>query len=157
MEKKNTFFDFVGQIFMVFGFSIICLMVFIQIFGNDGKGYSAIFSLGKEGISLLTLWQFLLTSTMINLFRQLFFGGTIIKNLSIPLRTLGMFASIIIMMVCFVWLFDWFPMNDWLPWVLFVVCFIVSSIGGFLVSYLKEKATNKKMQEALERMQGGKK
>lgn len=155
MEKKNTVFDFVGQIFMIFGFSISSLMIFVYIFGQDAKGYSTIFLLGKEGLSLSTLAQFLLTSTMINLFRQLFLGGQIIKNMSIPIRTVCLFSSIVIMMVAFILLFDWFPVDDWLAWVLFVISFGVSSVGGFVVSYLKEKGTNKRMEEALRRMQEG--
>lgn len=155
MEKRNTFFDFVGQTLMIFGFSIISIMIFVYIFGKDAKGYSTIFLLGNEGLSLSTLAQFLLTSTMINLFRQLFLGGQIIKNMSIPIRTVCLFSSIVIMMVAFILLFDWFPVDDWLAWVLFVICFVLSSVGGFLVSYLKEKGTNKKMEEALKRMQEG--
>lgn len=155
MEKRNTFFDFVGQTLMIFGFSIISIMIFVYIFGKDAKGYSTIFLLGNAGLSLSTLAQFLLTSTMINLFRQLFLGGQIIKNMSIPIRTVCLFSSIVIMMVAFILLFDWFPVDDWLAWVLFVICFVLSSVGGFLVSYLKEKGTNKKMEEALKRMQEG--
>ena len=105
MEKRNTFFDFVGQTFMIFGFSIISLMVCVLIFGEDAKGYSTIFLLGNEGLPLSVLAQFLLTSTMINLFRQLFLGGQIIKNMSIPIRTVCLFSSIVIMMVVFIFLF----------------------------------------------------
>lgn len=155
MEKRNTFFDFVGQTFMIFGFSIISLMVCVFIFGEDAKGYSTIFLLGNEGLPLSVLAQFLLTSTMINLFRQLFLGGQIIKNMSIPIRTVCLFSSIVIMMVVFIFLFGWFPVDDWLAWVLFVICFIISSVGGFVVSFLKEKGTNKRMEEALRRMQEG--
>lgn len=155
MEKKNTIFDFIGQIFIIYGFSIICLIIFVYLFGEDAKEYATIFELGSEGISLATLLQFLLNAVMINGFRQLFMGATIIKNMSLVLRTLCMFTSIIIMMILFVWLFGWFPVNDWLPWVSFAICFIISSLVGFLVWVLKEKTENKKMQEALERMQKG--
>lgn len=155
MEKKSTIFDFIGQVLIIFGFSIIYLIVTVFLFGKDAKGYSTIFELGSEGISLATLMQFLLVAVMISVFRQLFMGATIIKNMSLPLRVLCMFASVIIMVILFVWLFGWFPLNDWLPWVLFIICFIISSLGGFLVFSLKEKVENKKMQEALERMQEG--
>ena len=159
MEKKsmNTIFDFVGQTLTIFGFSIICLIIFAGLFGDSAKGYSTIFAFGTEGLALSTLLQFLLTSTIINLFRQMFFGDNIIKNLSIPARTVGMFTSVIVIIVLFVWMFGWFPVNDLLPWVLFVICFAISSLGGYFVSELKEKATNRKMQEALERMQKGEK
>lgn len=156
MDKKTTIFDLVGQIFIIFGFSIIFLIIFAYFFGDSGFGYSSIFALGTEGLTLSTLLQFLLTSTIIALLRQLFFMDGVIKNMSIPARTVGLFTSVIVMIVLFVWMFDWFPVNDWLPWVLFLICFAISSLGGYLISMLKEKATNKKMQEALERMQEGK-
>ena len=156
MDKKTTVFDFAGQSLIIFGFSVIFLMIFTYFFGDSGFGYSSIFALTSEGLTLSTLLQFLLTSTIISFLRQLFFKDVMIKRMSMPLRTVGMFVSVVLVIVLFVWLFDWFPVNDWLPWVLFVICFIISSLGGFLVSMLKEKTENKKMQEALEKMQEGK-
>lgn len=40
--------------------------------GVYAKDYSTIFQLGNEGLAISTLSQFLLTSLMINLFRQRF-------------------------------------------------------------------------------------
>lgn len=156
MEKKTTIFDLIGQSLIIFGFTVIFLMVFAYVFGDSAVGYSTIFALAANGLALSTLLQFLLTSIIITLLRQLFFTDGVIKNMSMPARTVGMFATVIAVIVLFVCLFDWFPVNDWLPWVMFVICFIISSLGGFLISLLKERTENKKMQEALERMQEGK-
>ena len=156
MEKKKTIFDFISQVFTIFGFTMICMMVFCYFLGNSAKGYSSLFSLGTEGLTLSTLAQFLLTSTLIVFFRQFFFTDCIIKNLSITLRAIGLFASVTAMLVLFVWLFEWFPVNDWLPWVLCAICFAVSSAGAMGICVLKERLANKKMQEALERLKEGK-
>lgn len=156
MERKKTIFDFVGQVFTIFGFSMICIMFFCLVFGESAKGYSSMFALGKAGLTLSTMAQFLLTSTLIVFFRQLFFTDTVIKKLSMTGRTIGLFVSVIGMIVVFVWIFDWFLVNHWFPWVLFAICFAVSSIGGVCVSALKEKMDNKKMQDALDRLKEGK-
>ncbi len=152
MEKKRTIFDLVGQIFAIFGFTTVFIMLFVFFFGENSRGYSSIFSLGKEGISLMTLIGFFLTSFGVVLLREFFFTDVFLKNLSITIRTVGMFVSVIVMIVVFVWIFDWFPMKHWLPWTMFLLCFMVCSLGGVLFSHLREKAENRKMQEALEHM-----
>ena len=156
MEKRKTIFDFIGQIFTVFGFSVICLMVFCRLFGEFAKGYSSMYDLGAEGITVSTLAQFLLTSTLIVTFRTIFFTDILIKNASSTLRTIGMFLSVIAMMVVFVIWFKWFPVNGVKPWALFFICFAISSLGGVVVASCKEKVENKKMQKALERLKEGK-
>lgn len=155
MDKRGTVFDLTGQIFAVFGFTVICLIVFTHFFGDKAVGYSSIFALGKEGIALSTLLQFLLTSTIIVILRQLFCTDIFIKNMSITRRTICLYVSVIAVIVVFVGLFKWFPINELKPWIFFVICFGVSSIGGFTVSVLKEKAENKRMQDALEKFKEG--
>lgn len=155
MESRKTVFDLIGQIFTIFGFSVICLMVFIYLFGEDAEGYSTIFLLGNRGIALSILAQFLLTSTMVALFRQIYFTDIVIKNASLAIRTIGMFISVVVMIIIFVWLFGWFPMTEMLPWILFFVWFGICTGVSAFISVVKEKVQNKKMQEALERMQEG--
>lgn len=156
MENRKTVFDVIGQIFTIFGFSVICLIVFGYLFGEDAKKYSSIFELGNDGLALSTLVQFLLTSTIIVLLRQLFFTDIILKNLSMPVRTIGMFGSVIAVMALFIWLFGWFPVNEIKPWIMFLVCFAVSAGASTVISILKEKTKNQEMQEALERLKKGK-
>ena len=62
--------------------------------------------------------------------------------MSITGRTICLYVSVIAVIVVFVGLFKWFPINELKPWIFFVICFGVSSIGGFTVSVLKEKAEN---------------
>lgn len=153
MEEKKTLFDYIGQILIIFGFSIICLMIFCCLFGIGAKGYSSIFELGAKGLTVSTMAQFLLTSTIIVLFRAIFFSDELIKNLSITCRTIGMFISVVAMIMLFVWWFDWFPVNDLEPWIMFFVSFGISTAGGIAITTIKERMENKKIQEALEKMQ----
>ena len=63
---------------------------------------------------------------------------------------------VVVMIVLFVWIFGWFPVNEVKPWIMFLICFTVSAGASTIISVLKEKENNKKMQEALERLKEGK-
>lgn len=156
MENRKTIFDIIGQIFTIFGFSVICLIAFGYLFGEDAKKYSSMFALGNDGLTLSTLVQFLLTSTIIVLFRQFFFTDIILKNISMIARTIAMFGSVVVMIVVFVWMFGWFPVNEVKPWIMFVICFAACAGISTVISILKERMKDKKMQEALERLKEGK-
>lgn len=155
MKKSETIFDFVGHIFMVYGFSIICLCMFCILFGESAKGYSTLFEMGNQGLSKGTLLQFLLVSVVIVTLRYLFFTDKLVKKASIMIRTIGMFASVILSVILCVNLFGWFPAYEWKPWIMFFICFGVSAGVSTAVFAFKEKTENKKMEEALKRMQKG--
>lgn len=155
MRKKNTIFDFVGQIFIIFGFTIVCLNIFCVLFGEDAREYSTIFQLGSSGLSTGTMFQFLLESVFIVILREIFFTDKLIKRTSIGVRTAGMFLSVIVTIIVFVFLFNWFPVDMWLSWLCFFISFGISAGVSTAVSVLKERAENKKMDEALQRFKEG--
>lgn len=155
MQKKETVFDYIGQIFVSFGITIAVLNIFCIWFGEEAREYSTIFSLGGEGLSVQTMLQFLLTSSIIVTLRFIFFTDGLIKKVSIAIRTIGMFGSIIVMMALFIYLFGWFPVNMWQAWAMFFICFGVCAGVSAVVSALNEKLENKKMEEALQRLKQG--
>ncbi len=155
MKKKETVFDYIGQIFVSFGFTVVALNIFCILFGEQAREYSTIFSLGGEGLSVQTMLQFLLTSSIIVTLRFVFFTDGLIKKVPIAIRTIGMFGSIIVMLALFVYLFGWFPVNMWQAWAMFFICFGVCAGVSVAVSVLKEKMENKKMEEALQRLKQG--
>lgn len=105
---------------------------------------------------ILCIWQLvLLTSVLIVTFKLLFFTDCVIKKASIGMRTIGMFLSIILMMVLCIFLFDWFPVNQWQPWIMFFLCFGVSAAVSTFVSVIYEKMENQKMDEALQKLKQG--
>ena len=152
MKKNETIFDYIGLMFLIFGFTIVCLNVFSILFGEGAKEYSTIFSLGKAGLSVSTMLQFLLTSAVIVALRFLFFTDRLFKNLPLAIRTAGMLLSIVLFMVLFIVAFRWFPVDMWQSWTLFFVCFGISAGVSMAVSVLKEKMENKKMEDALKRL-----
>lgn len=155
MRKKETIFDYVGQTFKVFGFSILCLNIFSFLFGESAEELSTMFAYGNHGLSLSTMMQFFAIAVIVTLLQALFFTDHLIKKLSMVWRIAAMFLSIIAVIAFFIFRFDWFPVMMWQPWVMFFVCFGICAGVSVALSVLKEKSENRKMQEALERLKEG--
>lgn len=152
MEERKTIFDYIGQVFFIFGFSMAVLNIFCLLFGEDAKEFSSMFSLGKEGLSITTMAQYFVVSILIVMARFLFFTDVVIKNMRVAVRTFCMLMSVIGIIVLFIICFDWFPAHMFLPWFMFFVCFGICFAGSLAVTVLREKAENKKMEEALAKL-----
>ena len=76
--KKNTVFDFLTHIMVVWGISIMFLSIFVFLFGESAKELSSLYSLGKAAISIGTLMQFLLLATVVTALRWLFLSDMLI-------------------------------------------------------------------------------
>lgn len=152
MEEKKTIFDYAEQVFGIFGFSIVILNVFCRLFGEEAKDISSIFSMGKEGLSLAVMAQFFSAAVWIVLMRFLFFTDAIIKNMRIAARSVGMVVSVLIIMVVHIVIFDWFPVDNWLPWVMFFGCFGFCFVISLSLSMFRERTENRKMEDALNRL-----
>lgn len=152
MENRKTIFDYLGQVMIVFGFSTVVLNLFCLLIGEDAQSISAIYSLGKEGISVTTSLQFLGVSVCITGFRFVFFTDGFFRQMSVVMRTVCMFVSIILLIAVCAVLFDWFPVDMWQPWAAFLLTFAACSAASLFLMVLKEKAENRKMEEALNRI-----
>lgn len=153
MEEKKTIFDYLAQVMIVFGFAMLTLNIFCLIFGNDAKDFSALFQLGDQGIPVEIALQFLCVSTLITGVRFVFFTDVMIQKMPIWLRTICMLLFTVTMIAVFIVIFHWFPVNMWQPWAMFFLCFGLSVLGSFFVVIVKEKVENKRMEEALRRLQ----
>lgn len=152
MEEKRTIFDYLSQLLIVFGFTILVMNIFCLMFGDSAKDYSAMFELGNRGIPVEIVFQFLVESGLIVGLRFLFFTDIFIRKMPLWLRTIGMLLSVVCVITVFIILFDWFPVNMWQPWVMFFACFGISFLGSCFVMMIKEKIENNKMSEALQRL-----
>lgn len=152
MEREKTIFDYMGQVFIIFGGTIAILNIFCLIFGEDAQSFSTMFALGNSGLSVATMAQFLLVSVCITFWRFLFFTDRILKNLSLPVRTVGMFVAVILTIVAFVFLFSWFPIDYWQAWLGFFLSFIICVGISMAISVLKERTEEERMAKALERL-----
>lgn len=150
--KKNTVFDFLSHIMVVWGISIMFLSIFVFLFGENAKELSSLYSMGKTAISIATLMQFLLLATMVTALRWLFLSDILIKQLSMLLRNIFMFVGIFIVGGIEAIIFEWFPMNQAKSWTMFLLSFIVCATVSICVSVAKDKNENRRLQEALERL-----
>lgn len=155
MAKRSSIFDFFTQVFVVFGFSMICVAVFCLLFGEDGREVSTMFALGNTGVPLYTVGQYFIVAILVTSFRELFFTDKIIKNWSIAARTVGMMICDIIMVAVFAKVFGWFPVDMAAAWIGFFVSFIICTACGVGISIIKEKSENKKLQDALDNFNKG--
>lgn len=155
MIKKNSIFDFMTNVMVVFAISIISICLFTFLFGKGAEGVSTIFALGEKGIPLSTIVQFLVMAFMITMLRWIFFTDKFIKTLSITFRIILMFIMVIILIAVFAAIFQWFPVNMVMPWIMFFICFAICATVSVIILSLKEKRENEKLQEALEVLKKG--
>lgn len=151
MDKKNGLLDYLSQVFMNFGITVVILNVFCMIFGQEAQTVSTLFQLGRDGLAVATMMQFLLTISLINGLRVVLMTDLLIKKMPLALRIVAMFASVFSITTAGVIVFGWFPVTDALAWVLFVGCFIISCAISTGISVIAEKQENKKFEEALKR------
>ena len=142
MENNKTIFTYISQVFATFGIILLLFVLFGLTIGDSAKEYSSLFTLGSQGFSTATILQLFLLSVIISLAQITFLTDRWIQNLALILRNILFFTTIILTIVIFVILFDWFALS-------FAAC----TAASVAISRLKEKTENKKMEQALGRMQ----
>lgn len=151
MDKKNGLLDYLSQVFMNFGITVVILNVFCMIFGEEAQTMSTLFQLGKDGLAVATMMQFLLIISVIDGLRVLLMTDLLIKKMSLALRIVAMFTSVFGITTAGVIVFGWFPVEDVVAWIMFVGCFVVSCAISTGISIIAEKQENRKFEEALKR------
>ncbi|MDE7018634.1 MAG: hypothetical protein K2P65_13895 [Lachnospiraceae bacterium] len=155
MEERKTIFDYIGQVFMIFGITIGIINIFCLLFGDEAQGYSTMFALGHTGIPTATIMQFFLAAVFTVSLRFVFFTETFIKKMSVPYRALCMVLSEVAVIFLFILTCGWFPVDEWLPWVTFFISFAICFVCSVAVTTVRERMENKRMKEALERLKRG--
>lgn len=151
MEKKISLLKYLAQVFMIYGITTGILNIFCIIFGTSAMELSTIFSLGKAGVGVGTSFQFLLVAAVVVGLKFLFTTDILIKKIPLAARIIALFASVFAVIVAFIIVFDWFPADMPIAWIMFIVCFAVSCAASTLISVLFEKQENRRLEEALRR------
>lgn len=151
MEKKISLLKYLAQVFMIYGITTGLLNIFCIIFGTSAMELSTIFSLGKAGVGVGTSFQFLLVAAVVVGLKFLFTTDILIKKIPLAARIIALFASVFAVIVAFIIVFDWFPADMPIAWIMFIVCFAVSCAASTLISVLFEKQENRRLEEALKR------
>lgn len=150
--KRKTVFDYLSLVMMHFGISMLVMNIFCVLFGDNAKEFSTLFELGGAGLSVETAMELLALNILIIAARALFLSDRIFKKISPVCRTVCLVTAVIALTGVFIAAFGWFPLNSLPAWTIFFVCFVLSFLASWFVTSLKEKAENKKLAEALERL-----
>ena len=156
MEEKKTVFYYIRQIFATYGFIVLAFCLMSIVVGEKTKGYAALFSLGNEGMAISILLELLLLAVIITLAQVAFLTDTWIRNMAMVTRNIFFFVSVFIVIVLMIVAFHWFPVKDMMAWLGFIISYVISMFVSALVTRLKEKTENAKMQEALDKYNGRK-
>lgn len=153
MEERKTVFNYISQVFATFGIIVTIFILFSLLIGEGTGAYSTLFALGRAGLGIGTLLELLLLSAIITLVQVLFLTDRWIRNMSIVWRNVLFFLTVLAAIVAMIWLFGWFPVDDLLAWGGFLVSFVLSMGLSILISRLRERAENERMQAALDKYQ----
>lgn len=151
MEENKTIFNYISQVFTTYGIIIAIFIILGCITGEEAAEYSTLFAYGNQGFSIATLTQLFAVSVVISIGQIIFLTDRWIKRLSILIRSTLFIATVILAIVFFVIAFKWFPIGDVKAWFSFLLSFSACSFIGVVVSILREKMENKKMDQALDR------
>ena len=158
MKEKMKYLSWLAkEIIASFGAGAATLCVLNWLMGEKVKDISPIFSLGKAGISLDTLAQFLLLAVFSVIVKDVFMTDRWIKNMSVFLRKSLYFFVIVLGVFVMSRLFKWFPADAARAWICFGIFFSVAMVFITILTRTKEITENNKLQEALEEFQKRKK
>ncbi|MEE1037417.1 MAG: hypothetical protein U0L15_09895 [Oscillospiraceae bacterium] len=151
MEKKGTILDYIGQVLLIYGGTMVVMNICTFLVGEDAQEISSLFSLGSNGMSVAVSFQFLLVAILNTALRFLFMTDAIIKKMSLTGRAVCLYGSTLAVILSFILLFGWLPAES-IAWVMFAVCYVVSCTVSTLIAAHKEKTENQKLAEALKRL-----
>ena len=158
MKEKIKYLNWlVKEIMASFAGGVVTLGVMSCLMGDIGEKVSPIFSLGKAGISIDTLAQFLLLAVFAVIVKDVFMTDRWIKNMSVFLRKSLYFFVIVLGVFVMSRLFKWFPADAARAWIAFGIFFSVAMVFITILTRTKEITENNKLQEALEEFQKRKK
>lgn len=150
MEDNRDVYKFVNEWFTLYGI-IITIMLIITVtvtsLSDEVSKISTMFSLGSKGIPINALWQWLLLSFLISVYRLVFMTDTFIKDMSVIKRSVILFSLAFATAVVFSIVFKWFPIDSIESWIGFIVCYALAVYKSASIS----KKQDRKMQEALEK------
>ena len=131
MEDRKTVFEYIAQLFATYGIMVVIFIVINHFVGDEARRVSTLFTLGSSGLSSAMLIQLLLLAVIITAAQNVFLSDILIKNMA---------------------LFGWFPVNEAGAWIGFLISFAVCTTVSAVFMRLEERAENKKMQEALNKL-----
>ena len=152
MENKITFkYGFLNQILIIFSTGILFLTIIGGLIGDSAKRSSTMFSLGNEGLSFSVILQFLAVAVMIAALKEFIYSEKLLKNMMTLWKTVIFLFSIIVIIIGFIIVFGWFPVNNVEGWIGFFLSFGVCFLISTLSMVIRTKLESRKYEESFER------
>ena len=152
MEHKIAFKSgFINQVLIIFSTGILFLTIVGGLIGDSAKRSSTMFSLGNEGLSFSVILQFLVVAVLITALKEIIYSDKILKNLMALWRTVIFLFSIIVIIIGFIIVFGWFPVNNAEGWIGFFVSFGVCFVISTVVMVIRTKWESRKYEESFEK------
>ena len=152
MEDRKTIFEYIAQLFTTYGIMVVIFIVINLFIGENARSVSTLFAIGSDGLSSAMLLELLLLAFIITAAQNVFLSDILIKDMALIVRNILFFLTIMIAITVFVIIFGWFPINEVGAWIGFIISFAVCTAVSAVFMRLEERAENKKMQEALNRL-----
>jgi len=151
-ENNITFkYGFINQILIIFSTGILFLTIIGGLIGDSAKRASTMFSLGSEGLSFSVILQFLAVAVMIATLKEIIYSEKLLKNMMTLWRTVIFLFSIIVIIIGFVLMFGWFPVNSVEGWIGFLISFGICFLISTLSMVIKTKLESRKYEESFEK------
>ena len=151
MEDKKTVFNYISQLFAIYGVVVAIFVAINLIIGNEAGSVSTLFALGSTGLSTKTLIELFVLVIIVTIADNIFLTDLVIKNMPLLVRNILFFSVILVTITVFAAIFGWFPLDNISSWIGFIVSFSVCAVISSILMRLEENAENKKMQEALKK------
>lgn len=148
-KESRNIFKFLAQVITTFGMTILIISVLTLLVGEEAKNISTIFQLGKQGIAQSTIWQFFLVAFINTSIGWIICNENILTKVPALAKQLLAIGSNGVIVILFVYLFEWFPIDMWQAWVGFIICFAGCTSTALIVSFLKLKIENQWFEENL--------
>ena len=136
----------------IFTFSVLAMIIagmLIAAYAPDAKVKSTIYTLGGAGLTFSTLLQITGFSFILAVFVILIFSDRYFKKLRFLQRTFIFLPASLFTLSIFAIIFKWFPIDEPLAWLGFVITTIFCASVSMGLTLLKLKLESKKYDRLL--------
>lgn len=148
-ENKTTIYNFATRVLVIFSIMVLFEMIVGIFYGDDAMLNSTMFEMGNEGIAYETLMQYLLSAFITISLNTIFFSARIFKNMMAIWRLTIMLLFQTITIIGFILVFNWFPVDSFTAWCVFLLTFAGSVIISLVIMALKSRSDSKKYDDLL--------
>lgn len=151
-----SIFKIISQAAIIFSFMILFIIIIGNVFGDSVKEFSTMFQLGSSGVASSTVLQVVVSSLIISCLKAFLFSEKYFGNMMVLWRSVILILSIFIMIICFVIIFGWFPMDNVSAWISFILSFGVCTGVSTIIMVIKTKSESEKYDRLLTDYKNGK-